>query len=79
MMETFENRVRFESILVRLRGVGIYRSLNPIGNLLVGAGSQSGYWMVFLIDAIKQVACPRQLLDSPRPPRGYMAANVEVT
>ena len=56
-METFKNCVGFESILVRLSGAGVYSSLDPVSNLLVGVGSQSGHRMVFLIDAIKQIAC----------------------
>ena len=80
MVKAFKERVRFETILVRIRSVEAFRSLgDPVVNLLVRAGSQSGYHMGFIIDIIEQVTGPRQLLDSSRPPSGYLAANMEVT
>ena len=64
MMIAFEKRIRFEAVLVRLRGVVAFRSLGDhVVNLLVRAGSQSGYRKVFLTDIIEQVVGPRQLLD----------------
>jgi len=44
MVKTFKERVRFETILVRIRGVEAFSGLgDPVVNLLIGAGSQSGY------------------------------------
>ena len=80
MVKAFKNQVRVETVLVRLRGVETVRSLvDPVFNLPIRAGIQSGYPMVFGVDIIEQVTGPRQLLDSLRPPFGYLAANVEVT
>ena len=73
-MKAFEDHGRFETVLIRIRGVEAFRSLvDPVLNFLVGAGSQSSYWMVFLIDIVEQVTGPRQLLDSSRPPSGHLS------
>jgi len=43
-----------------------------------GLSPRQGPWFLPLWTNVKQVAGPRQLLDSPRPPRGQLATNVEV-
>jgi len=65
MVIAFKNQVGVKTVLVRNRGVEAFGSLvNPVFDLPVGTGSQSGYREVSSIDIVEQVTGPRQLLDS---------------
>ena len=74
MMKTFKDRIRSESVLVRLSGVRACRGIDPLSNFLVSAGGQTSHWAIFLIYVVEQIARLGHLLDTPVPLGGYLPA-----
>jgi len=77
-MKTFKNRIRFESVLIRLGGVGTCGGTDPLGDFLISARGQTSHWTRFFIYAVEQIARPGHLLNTPVRPGGYLLADVEV-
>ena len=77
-MKTFKDRIRSESVLVRLSSVGACRGINPLSNFLVSARGQISHWAIFLIYTVEQIARPGHLLGTHVPLEGYLPADVKV-
>ena len=77
-MKTFKDRIRPESVLVRLSDVRACRGIDPLSNFFVSVRGQTSHWTILLIYAIEQIARPGHLLDTPVPPGGYLPIDVEV-
>ena len=60
----FQNRIRFESVFIRLCGIRTHRGINPLDDFLVGARGQNSHRVIFLSYTVELVARPRHLLNS---------------
>ena len=56
MVKTFKNRVRSESVLIRLGGVGAYGGIDPLSDFIISARGQTSHWARFFIYVVEQIA-----------------------
>ena len=77
-MKTFKDRIRLESILIRLGHIQAYGGTDPLSNLFISAKSQTSHWVRLFIYVIEQVARLGHLFNAPVPPDGRLPVDMEV-
>ena len=77
--ENFQkNRVRFESVLIQLGGVGASGGINPLSDFFISTRSQTSHWARLFIYVIEKVAHLVHLLNAPILPNGRLPEEMEV-
>jgi len=56
VVKTFKTRIRFESVLIRLSGVGACRGIDPLSDFFISARGQTSHWASFFIYVVEQIA-----------------------
>jgi len=73
-VKTFKDRIRLESIIIRLGRIRACRGTDPLGNLFISVKGQTSRWVRLFIYVIEQVARLRHKFNAPVPLDGYLSA-----